>query len=127
MTKVTLNGFRKTLEAREADLLRGMRSRGAIAIETSADPIDQIQNAGERDLSIGNLERESKGLRETRAALARIENGTFGICMDCEEEISPRRLAAVPWTVACIRCQEQADRRMSEEWMASEPQLVDAA
>lgn len=127
MTNAKTNEFRKALEARAADLLRGMRSRGAIAIETSADPLDQIQNAGERDLSVGNLERESKGLRETRAALVRIENGSFGICADCEEEISPRRLAAVPWSVACLDCQEKADRMLNDAWMAGEPQMVEAA
>ena len=57
-----------------------------------------------------NLERRSKRLREVRAALRRIDGGTFGICVGCEDNINPRRLAAVPWASSCIVCQEVADR-----------------
>jgi DnaK suppressor protein len=49
-------------------------------------------------------------LRNVRSALGRIDDGSFGICIHCEEEINPRRLAAVPWSPFCIQCQEQADR-----------------
>jgi DnaK suppressor protein len=49
-----------------------------------------------------------------RSALRRIEEGSFGICLHCEEEISPKRVAAVPWTSLCIQCQEQADRNREE-------------
>jgi DnaK suppressor protein len=53
-------------------------------------------------------------LRNVRASLARIEEGSFGVCLCCEEEINPKRLAAVPSTAFCIVCQELADRRQSE-------------
>jgi len=127
MTSAKLNSFRKILEERELDLATGIRRRGAIVIENSADPLDQIQNAGERDLSIGNLERESKGLAQSRAALARIVAGTFGVCEECEEEISLARLSAIPWTTFCIRCQEQADRARAEDQNAVDTDLVEAA
>lgn len=48
-------------------------------------------------------------LRELRSALDRIDAGTFGLCLDCEEEISRNRLAAAPWAPYCIGCQEMAD------------------
>ena len=54
------------------------------------------QYASQRDMAAADLERESASLREVRAALRRIQWGTFGICVDCEEEISRKRLAAVP-------------------------------
>ena len=120
-----MNQFRNTLEARALDLDRGMRQHGAIVIEASADPLDQIQNAGERDLSVGNLERESKGLAAARAALERIKDGTFGICEDCQEEISLQRLIAIPWTIACLPCQEDADRT-KQEWLTG-PRFAEAA
>jgi DnaK suppressor protein len=53
---------------------------------------------------------EFKLLRKVRAALSRIDEGIYGICQQCEEDISPKRLNAVPWVPYCIRCQETADR-----------------
>ena len=91
-----------------------VRNRDAITIEKSADALDEVQHAAERELAIRNLDRESNLLRNVRSALRRIEDGSFGICLHCEEEISPKRIAAVPWTALCIQCQEQADRNREE-------------
>jgi len=79
-------------------------------IEKSADQMDEIQCATERDLAIGNLDRESGLLREVKDAMRRIHDGAFGACIVCESAISPKRLAAVPWAALCIECQEAADR-----------------
>jgi DnaK suppressor protein len=73
-----------------------------------------VQLAGERELAIRNLDRESSLLRNVRLALARIADGSYGTCMHCDEEIKPKRLDAVPWTPYCIRCQEAADRHEFE-------------
>jgi DnaK suppressor protein len=105
-----MNGYRSILEHREAELAQVMRKRDGIAIEKSADQMDEIQYASERDLAICNVDRESIQLREVRAALRRIHDGTFGTCPVCESEISPKRLAAVPWAMRCIACQGAADR-----------------
>jgi RNA polymerase-binding transcription factor DksA len=45
-----------------------------------------------------------------RRALARLRQGDFGSCIDCGEEISPKRLAAVPWTERCVRCQSRTEQ-----------------
>ncbi len=93
-----------------------VRNRDESVIEKSADALDEVQHAA-----------DSKLLRNVRAALCRIEDSSFGMCVHCEEEISPRRLAAVPWTPFCIRCQKQADRNHDD---ANEPfyeMLVNAA
>jgi DnaK suppressor protein len=45
-----------------------------------------------------------------RAALFRINDGSSGVCLRCEEDIKPKRLDAVPWAGLCIHCQEAADR-----------------
>ena len=110
MTKTELKAFRRALENRQTELGNGNRNREALAIETSPDELDRIQHATEREMAIDNLERQSNRLREVRAALRRIDAGTFGICVGCQETINPKRLAAVPWTSSCIVCQEAADR-----------------
>lgn len=110
MTELEVNKFKKILQAKRDELERIVRNRDAITIEKSADALDEVQHASERELAIRNLDRESNLLRNVRAALRRIDEGTFGVCMHCEEDISPKRIAAVPWAPYCIQCQEQADR-----------------
>jgi DnaK suppressor protein len=109
MTKTELKTFRTTLERQQADLTNGNRNREALAIETSPDDLDRIQHASARDYAMDNLERGSDRLREVQSALRRINVGTFGICTGCEESISPKRLAALPWASFCFLCQEGAD------------------
>jgi DnaK suppressor protein len=105
-----VNGFQAILERQETELARVLRKRDGIAVEKSADQMDEIQYASERDLAIRNVDRDSTVLRQVKAALRRIQDGSFGTCIECESAISPRRLAAVPWAQRCIQCQEAADR-----------------
>jgi DnaK suppressor protein len=114
MTKSEINKFKKLLEAKQAELEKIVRNRDAIAIEKSADALDEVQHASERELAIRNLDRESNLLRNVRLALRRINDGSFGTCLHCEEEISPKRIAAVPWAANCIQCQELADRNKEQ-------------
>lgn len=127
MTKSELNKFRQVLEAKHADLAAILRRRDEIAIEKSPDAIDEVTRAAERELAIRNLDRESNLFRNVRAALQRIEDGAFGVCAHCEEEISPKRLAAVPWAPYCIRCQEIADRNERDSTPGLDDVLVNAA
>jgi DnaK suppressor protein len=114
MTKVDLEKFKKTLETKQAELSGSLRNRDEIVIEKAPDALDEVQLAGERELAIRNLDRDSNMLRQIRRALARIEDGSYGVCLHCDEEISPKRIAAVPWAAFCIRCQEQVDRHEIE-------------
>ena len=127
MTKTELNKFKKILENKQDELERIVRNRDAITIEKSADALDEVQHAAERELAIRNLDRESNLLRNVRSALRRIDDGSFGTCLHCEEEISPKRLNAVPWAPFCIQCQEQADRNQEEGNEMFEDMLVNAA
>jgi DnaK suppressor protein len=116
--KGQLNKFKAQLTEKQAELSGGLRNRDEIAIEKAADALDEVQLAGERELAISNLDRESNLLRNVRAALERMTHGSYGVCLHCEEEINPKRLAAVPWTAYCIQCQEASDR---DEFDAMEP------
>jgi DnaK suppressor protein len=109
MTTTELRILTKSLTARQNELEGMIRNRDAATIETSADALDQIQHASERDQAMGTLARESASLRDTRSALRRVASGSFGICLDCEEDISLKRLTAVPWAPRCISCQERSD------------------
>lgn len=128
MTKNELNKYKNILETKQSELGSGLRNREAIAIEKSPDALDEVQHAAERELAIRNLDRESNLLRNVRSALRRIDDEAYGVCVHCEEEISPKRLAAVPWTPYCIRCQEIADRNREQfEHEMFDEMMVNAA
>jgi DnaK suppressor protein len=127
MTKTELNKFKEVLETKQAELAQVLRNREGIAIEKSPDALDEVQNAAERELAIRNLDRESNLLRNVRAALHRMDEGTFGVCLHCEEDISLKRLHAVPWAGYCIQCQEIADRNQEHGSDSLDDLLVPAA
>ena len=101
-------GYRELLLAKKSELLaengseipRLSESRGM------ADE-DQAQAAHDQFVSLEIQRRSYRTLQEIAAAIDRLDTGDYGVCLDCGEAISPRRLAAVPWAAYCIRCQEQ--------------------
>ena len=99
----------------------------ASRLRGAQDQMDEIQYASERDLAIRNVDRESALLRNVKAALRRIQDGSFGTCIECERAISPRRLGALPWASRCIRCQDNADRDWQERTESLSETLVAAA
>ncbi|MGA2329721.1 MAG: TraR/DksA family transcriptional regulator [Bryobacteraceae bacterium] len=114
-TPSDLRGYGEILARKEAELLHVLGKRDDIAVERSADQLEEIQCAATRDVAIRNLGRGFDLLREVRAALVRIRNGSFGICVECEGAIGPKRIAALPWAPLCIRCQEAAAARNGHE------------
>ncbi len=114
MTKTELNKYKQILEKKLAELSHAVRDREGIVIEKSPDALDEVQHAAERELAIRNLDRESQLLRNVRAALRRIDDGAYGVCVRCDEDINPKRLNAVPWAPYCITCQEIADQNRDE-------------
>jgi DnaK suppressor protein len=76
---------------------------------------------------MGVADRESVLLRQVQTALARVENGGFGVCLSCENGIGMNRLAAVPWAMFCIVCQEDADRLLSKAFDRHTSPLLNAA
>lgn len=105
---------------------RTHNERDALVIEASSDELDRIQNAKERDFVIGNLERRTNRLHEIRAALARIEDGSYGLCLICEESIALKRLKAIPWAAHCVSCQEAVDFQQKTQGYQDAPSLIEA-
>jgi DnaK suppressor protein len=109
MTRTERNKFLKILTSKHAELARATGRRDGIAIERTPDALDEVQLAGEREMITRSLERDSRLLGKVRAALDQIAEGAYGTCLECEEEISHKRLQAMPWATLCITCQERAD------------------
>jgi DnaK suppressor protein len=98
------------LREKAAELRRRMSAEKAAAIvsrlEDPSDSGDLSQQSHEEWLFLNRNSLEKNLLREVEAALRRVEQGSFGICQECEEPISAKRLQALPWAKFCVRCQE---------------------
>ena len=97
MQTTVLEGYRAALAAKVAELSQTLRIRRLIAIENAPEACDRGVLAAQREFAVVTLDRHSQLLREVKAALARIDDGSYGICESCEDAIKPRRLEAVPW------------------------------
>jgi DnaK suppressor protein len=76
---------------------------------TFPDPTDRANLETDRNFLLRIRDRERKLILKIKEALARIEDGTFGICEECGEEISEERLKARPVTTLCIECKTKAE------------------
>jgi DnaK suppressor protein len=102
--------IKKLLLAKQGELSARQVSSEDIAIEKTAEVFDEIQQNANRTLALYSLTQNWETASLVQEALERVERGTYGVCQECDEEISPKRLAALPWAKYCIRCQEQADK-----------------
>jgi DnaK suppressor protein len=118
--------LRRELEAMRADL-SGHRNPAGIAIERTPDSMDELVLANERDLTVERLTRETFLLRQVTDALDRIATGDYGICLECEESISAKRLNALPWAALCLSCQEAADHGSREQTTARHSSAIPEA
>jgi DnaK suppressor protein len=116
--------YKKQLVAKAQELGRSSVSKEEIAIERNAEMLDDIQRTSDREIALASLSRNWKTAAQVREALARIEDGSYGVCLNCEEEINDRRLKAIPWAKLCIRCQEREDGNAD---YAAPAQLPEAA
>lgn len=109
MDKSQIERFKVMLESRIEALWDRARNRDAIAIENTADTMDEVRLAEQRDLAIQILDRDFAEARLVKAALARIEAGAYGFCLRCDEPIGSNRLRAMPHARFCVTCQEAAE------------------
>jgi DnaK suppressor protein len=106
---------RVVLESQRDVLSKRVHNRNAIAVENTADTMDEVRLAEERDLATRLLERDFADIRLVEAALTRIKNGTYGSCLRCDEAMSLNRLAVIPHAAYCVNCQEAVEgERVSE-------------
>ncbi len=112
MRRKDLTFFRKLLTRRLEELLmEAEKTKNTVkaAEESSSDPMDQASNQLERDFLLRLRDRESKLMVKIKEALERIEDGTFGECEECGEEISLKRLRARPMATLCIHCKHEQE------------------
>jgi DnaK suppressor protein len=106
--------YRERLLARERELVEETahfdaeaREAGTAEVQDAIDAATSDENKA-ANFQMGDL--AARTLQQVRAALQRIEDGTFGYCIDCGKPIEPARLDAVPWTPYCREHQERHDK-----------------
>ena len=101
------------LESQKSELLKLMQAqREALEFgsERNADPLDQVAAEASREDAGRNIQRSRDMLKDIEEALDRIKTGEYGLCIDCGEAISSKRLAARRTALRCIACQELYER-----------------
>ena len=112
MKKKDLEYFRNLLEDQLQDLLAQADhtvSGMTVPKENFPDPTDRASLEADRNFMLRIRDREHKLIKKIKKALERIENGTFGICEGCGEDISVQRLKARPVTTQCIDCKTKEE------------------
>jgi DnaK suppressor protein len=82
------------LESKLRQLRGAFRERDELQIEYMADPNDQIRSSTDREMTIHLLDQQSRLIHDVKSALARIDEGTYGLCEQCESPIPSKRLDA---------------------------------
>jgi len=83
--------------------------------DVSQDPADKASNSYTKELLFSQSTNERNTLKLIEEALDRIDEGSFGECINCGDEIQPKRLDAIPWAPHCIRCQELQEQGLLVE------------
>ena len=115
MNSKDLKRFKKMLEDSKAALLENARKtlmeESNFDTDDLPDEIDLASSEYAQSMVFRLRDREKFLLKKIERALLRIEEGSFGICERCEEDISPKRLEARPVTTLCIRCKEEQEKK----------------
>ena len=116
MTKKDMEKYRRALDEKKAELSREIvKNKDAgeeNAEESTQDIADKATSSYTKEFLFSLSDSERRVLGEIDEALARIDEGTFGVCANCATTISEKRLAAVPWTPYCVDCMELSEKGM---------------
>ena len=119
MEKKKIEQFKTRLEQRKQELKKAMSrtaqdGRDADVDASAADIADRAASSYTKEFLFHQSNADRQLLQMVEGALARIQEGTFGQCISCGNEINVKRLEAVPWTRHCIECQEKAEKGQLE-------------
>jgi len=112
--KKDLSRFREILLGKRAEILKNAKQTLSedmtLATDDLADEMDLASSEYLQSFTFRLRGREKTFLKKIDHALAKIDEGSFGVCETCDEDISLKRLDARPETTLCIRCKEDQER-----------------
>lgn len=128
LDKATLTPLKALLLEREAELLAEINSANeaseaaASADTREVDDLEDIASKRERTtLQDAELQRDRNELADVRAALVRLNDGSYGTCIDCAQAIAPPRLTAMPAAARCVACQTHIESRAVVQALTGRP------
>ena len=106
--KKMLDGRRREIQAEVQGKMRGVRAEGTWGgkLNEVLDAVESAEADIQEDLEFALVQMKSETLNKINDALARLEQGNYGNCFDCGEEIGEKRLRALPFAVRCKDCEE---------------------
>src|SRR5581483_7227162 len=119
--KQMLEGRRREIQAEVQGKMRGVREEGAWGgkVNEVLDAVESSEADIQGDIEFALIQMKSETLNKINDALARLEQGDYGNCFECGEEIAEKRLRALPFAVRCKECEEarevaeQRERQMA--------------
>lgn len=116
MSKSNLKDVKEKLLAERELLIEKLKSNDlSIDDAETPDPVDLAVRNYSKNVMLAVSENESKQLTLIDEALLRIEDDEYGTCQNCEKDINPKRLAAIPWARYCLDCQELLEKGLLDE------------
>ncbi|WP_027186217.1 RNA polymerase-binding protein DksA [Desulfovibrio inopinatus] len=112
MDQKDIEYFRDMLNAMMQDILKkGEETLEDMTdtVEVYADPADRATAESDRAFTLRLRDRERKLIKKIKSAMDRIDDGVFGECVECGDEISVARLKARPVTTLCIKCKSKQE------------------
>ena len=114
MDKKRLEYYKKKLETRREELLKTIARTAEEGRQADDDPTvdlaDKAANSYTKEFLFGMTNSDRTTLAMIDAALKRIRKNDYGVCENCQEEMLPKRLDAVPWAKHCINCQQKMEQ-----------------
>lgn len=123
MKKTTLKKIKEKLETMRVEIKESIKARSqeGLSIETEVqDEMDQAQEATDKALLLNLADKDKQRLQQIEVALRRIEEGTYGICVDTEEDIEEARLLANPFALRTVEAQEAFEKKQKNNQMRSQ-------
>jgi DnaK suppressor protein len=116
MSELNLKETKENLIA-ERDLLIEKLKSNDLSVDDAEtpDPVDLAVRNYSKNVMLAVSENESRQLALIDEALLRIEDEEYGACQNCEKDINPKRLAAIPWARYCLSCQELVEQGLLDE------------
>ena len=113
--KQMLEERRREIQAAVHDKMRDVRAEGTWGGKQSEvfDAVESSEADTQDDLEFALIQMKSETLNKINDALARLEQGSYGNCFECGDEIAEKRLRALPFAVRCKDCEEA--REMAEQ------------
>src|SRR5438552_8148846 len=105
--KHMLEGRRRELQAEVQGKMRDVRATGEVTkLSEVFDAVESSEADIQEDIELALIQMKAETLNKVNDALARLEQGTYGNCFECGEEIAEKRLRALPFAVRCKDCEE---------------------